>query len=210
MAIADPGHIKAVVSAISERGTDRRLLIAIAGQPASGKSTLAEEIVASLNAKAKCTSCLVPMDGFHLHNDILDQRGLRARKGAPDTFDVHGLIACVGRLRRQDEDVYVPTFDRQKDMAIANARCVPTSCQVVVLEGNYLLLDQKPWAQLKDMFDITVRLNLETALLEQRLIQRWLENGLHLEAAHARARSNDLPNALLVSAKSQSADLLLT
>mgnify|MGYP001085387190 CR=1 FL=1 len=75
----------------------KRRVVAIAGAPASGKSTVAAQLVASLVA-AGCATRLVPMDGFHLDNRILEARGALARKGAPETFDAGGLLRLVGEL----------------------------------------------------------------------------------------------------------------
>ena len=210
MSEADRKHVEIVLSAIGQEQTAARTIIAIAGAPASGKSTLAAEVVRKLNAQESGTACLVPMDGFHLHNEILDKRGLRPRKGAPETFDVYGLIACLERLRKHDEEVYVPVFDREADIAIAGARHVPIDCPIIVVEGNYLLLNQEPWSKLRNLFDQTIYLDVDTTLLEQRLVQRWLDNGFEHKAAYDRALSNDIPNALITKTKSAPADITLT
>ncbi len=210
MSEADANHIQSVLAAIEQTPARKRMIIAIAGAPASGKSTLAEGVVNALNVSATNTACLVPMDGFHLDNAILEERGLLGRKGAPETFDVSGLIACTERLRGASEDIYVPVFDRQRDLAIASARHVPASCPIIVMEGNYLLLRQQPWLHLRDYFDLSVRLDVDTEHLDKRLVQRWLENGLSEEAAQARVMSNDIPNALLVTANSAPADMTLS
>lgn len=173
-----------------------RILVAIAGAPGSGKSTLSAEVARRLNAQ-KVTTEVVPMDGFHLDNAVLDARGLRARKGAPETFDAAGFLHLIRRLRAGDE-VVAPLFDRSRDIAVAGAQVVPAAARVVLCEGNYLLFDEAPWRHLAALWDLTVRLDVPLADLRHRLIQRWLDHGLSSAAATRRAESNDIPNALRV------------
>lgn len=175
------------------RDTQPRVLTAVVGAPGSGKSTLAAELSRRLNLQ-KCPAVVVPMDGFHLDNAVLDARGLRPRKGAPETLDVAGFIYLVRRLRNNVE-VFAPTFDRPRDLSVANAIAVPADCPVVILEGNYLMLDEAPWRELAPLFDLTVRLHVPMPELRARLIQRWLSHNLSRAAATRRAESNDIPNA---------------
>jgi pantothenate kinase len=155
-------------------------------------------------------AAVMPMDGYHLDNAILDTRGLRARKGSPPTFDVDGLARDLARVRAADRPVIVPVFDRDLDLARAGAREIAPEVPVIVIEGNYLLLDQDPWHGLAPLFDLTVFVAVPEAELERRLIARWLHHGHDPEAARARALGNDIPNARLVAAGSRAADITLT
>lgn len=183
----------------------RRLIVAIAGPPGAGKSTLAEALAARLGDKA----AILPMDGYHLDNALLDARGLRARKGAPATFDIAGFARDLGRLRAGEDDVLVPVFDRAADLSRAAARAIAADTPVILCEGNYLLLDHGAWAGLAPLFDLTVMLRVPEADLERRLVQRWLDHGHDLAAAQARAAGNDLPNARLVVQQSRLADVMV-
>ncbi len=184
-----------------------RVLVAISGPPASGKTTLASELARRLNAQ-KCETVVVPQDGFHLDNRVLQSRGELARKGAPQTFDGAGFIHMVRRLK-EHVDVVVPVFDRSRDVAIAGARVVAAQTEVVIVEGNYLLYDDAPWFNLAPLWTMSVRLDVPMPELRARLIQRWLAHGLSSAAATRRAISNDIPNAQSVIDKALPATLTL-
>jgi pantothenate kinase len=185
-----------------------RFVVAIAGPPGAGKSTLCDALLAALERQAPGAAVLVPMDGYHYDNAVLEAMGLLARKGAPATFDVGGLAADLGRIAAGEDSVAVPVFDRRLDLARAGARLVRREHRIVVVEGNYLLLDDEPWRGLAGRFDRTVFLDVPEERLRQRLVARWLEHGLDAEAARARAESNDLPNANLVLTGSVPADVV--
>lgn len=176
-----------------------RQLIALCGAPGSGKSTLAEPLLAALG-QSGIKACVVPMDGFHLDNTLLRQRGLLPRKGAPETFDSGGLAALIARLAQPGEVVY-PVFDRSRDIAIAGVGLVEHDTQTVIVEGNYLLYDApdscadaENWRAVRAHWDLRIFLQAPPDLLRQRLIKRWLDHGLDQAAAIQRAEQNDLKN----------------
>ena len=173
-------------------GTQRQL-IALAGPPAAGKSTIAEAVLHAVQGRGVAAG-LLAMDGFHLDNTVLSDRGLLAQKGAPETFDLAGFRAMVERLQGGQE-VIAPTFDRALDKSIAGSVVIPAAAQVIVVEGNYLLLDEPGWRDLAGFWDQAVFLDVPIDELERRLIERWLSYGLTQEEARARAMSNDIPNA---------------
>lgn len=188
---------------VTDTSAGRRRIVAIAGAPASGKSTLAEEAVARSGGAA----ALLPMDGFHLDDEVLVPRGWRPRKGAPHTFDVGGFLATLERLRRNDEPwVAVPRFDRSIEIARAGAILIPPEVRLVVTEGNWLLLDDAPWTPLGAHFDITVMLDVPEDVLAGRLQSRWVHHRLTEAGIRAKLEDNDLPNARLVRDRSRSAD----
>ena len=187
-----------------------RFVVAIAGAPASGKSTLSgqmERAVNSLAGKEVCT--VVPMDGFHLDNRLLEARGLLARKGAPNTFDALGFLHLVQRIKSTQQEIFYPLFDRDRDLAIAGAGLLSSHHSIILVEGNYLLCDVDIWRDLRPHFDYCICLNVPIETLEERLIQRWLDQGYDREGAEKRARSNDIPNAEFVVASSGRADLVI-
>jgi len=195
-----------IANALADLGPPaQRHLIAIAGPPGSGKSTVAEAVVRLLVESGEAAA-LAPMDGFHLDNAVLRERGLLERKGAPETFDVGGLSVAIDRLAAGGE-VILPVFDRTRDISIAGARVVGTDTRWLVIEGNYLLLDAAGWRDLARRWTRSFHLRTPMEVLERRLIQRWLDHGLSPEDARARALGNDIPNARLVESGSLPADM---
>jgi len=182
---------------------DQRLVVALAGPPAAGKSTVAAALVAALDA-----AVLVPMDGFHLDNSLLRARGLLAVKGRPETFDAAGFVAAMVRVRAGGE-VILPVFDRLRDLSIAGVIEVRAEHRIVVVEGNYLAFDQAPWDQLGAIWDVSVFVDADPAELRRRIVKRWQDHGFDDAAALARAEENDLPNGDLVRRLRRPVDLML-
>lgn len=148
------------------------------------------------------------MDAFHFDDAVLEQRGDRQRKGAPHTFDVVAFQAWVELLRRDvTNDVSIPVFDRSLELTRNCAEIVAASQRILLVEGNYLLLDVEPWRRLQSSFDLTVWLATPIDVVEERIVQRWVDHGLSRDQAVDRATTNDLPNAQLVIEGSGSADL---
>ena len=185
-------EVNTLAEALAEAGPGRRLL-ALAGPPGCGKTTLASALCHRLTLQRR-RAVVVPMDGFHLDNEVLAERGLLARRGAPETFDAQGFLR-MARALKAGEEVVAPRFDRARDIAIAGAVVVPQDAEVVILEGNYLLFDEDPWRDLAPLWDISVWLDVPLPDLRARLIQRWLSLNHSRATATRRAEGNDLPNA---------------
>ena len=198
---------KALSDYIIENSEGRkRYIVAIAGPPGAGKSTFSQALLLMLKEKS-IQAKIISMDGFHLDNSILADRNLLDRKGAPATFDTAGFIHLMNRLSNFEDDVVIPEFDRNKDLSIAGSSIISTKDKVLIVEGNYLLIEEEPWTKLKNTWDQTIFINPGIDTLEQRLLNRWLRYGLDTQDAKKRTLSNDLPNARYVLEKSSDSDI---
>lgn len=205
-----PGLNRLLSRIDTSRQPGRRLIVAVAGAPGSGKSTISDGIRDHLTARGIATEIL-PMDGFHLDDAVLGPRGLLPRKGAPETYDVAGFAHLLARLRTNAEaQIAVPVFDRSLELSRNAARLIPQSVEVLVAEGNYLLLDLPGWRDLAPAFDLTVALDVPADVLSARLYDRWRGYGIPEDLIAAKVEANDLPNGLTVIRHSRAADLTLT
>lgn len=180
-----------------------RYLFGIVGPPGSGKSTIASTIARELGAP------IAPMDGFHLPNRILDERGLRGVKGAPETFAAHEFADAVGRLRAGTEDVRIPDFDRTVDEPRPDRILLRSSDRIIIVEGNYLLLDRDPWSRLHDDLDAVGYVDIDPEVRIARLIARHIRFGKSPEAATTFVHESDERNTEVIEATRHRADLLI-
>ena len=176
----------------------RRKLLGLVGAPGSGKSTVAQALLDALPGRAQ----VVPMDGFHLANAELRRLGRAGRKGAPDTFDSAGYVALLRRLRTQPagETVYAPEFRRDIEEPVAGAIGVRPDTPLVITEGNYLLLEEGPWAGVAPLLDEVWYVEVDDGLRIERLLRRHQQFGRSLEAAQAWVAQTDEPNARRIAA----------
>ena len=191
---------------VVEQVTDRRRIIGLSGPPGAGKSTVASYLVGRLGARG----AHVPMDGFHLADVELRRQGLLDRKGAPETFDARGYAALLGRLATDRTDtVYAPGFDRDLEQPLAGAIAVPPEVDVVVTEGNYLLLEAPQWREVRRHLDVVWHLTVEEELRLLRLVSRHETFGKSPPEARSWVQRVDQANARLVQATADRADRVL-
>jgi len=183
-----------------------RAVLGICGAPGAGKSTLAARLAEAVGPAA----VVVPMDGFHLHDDELARLGLSDRKGAPETFDVAGYVALLRRLHIEtDHVVYAPEFDRSREESIAGAIAVRPEHRLVVTEGNYLLHDAPGWASVRPLLDETWFVEQNERRRLERLVARHVEHGKPPDLAERWATVSDQANAGLVARTRSAADVLV-
>jgi pantothenate kinase len=192
------------------RGRQGRSIVGICGPPAAGKSTLSSALSGALDVHDGLSSVAVPMDGFHLSNVELDRLGLADRKGAPETFDAAGFVHLLRRLRAGEDLVYAPSYSRSLHESIGGVIPVPADVRVIVVEGNYLLLDRGPWASVRGLLDLVLYLDAPDEVRQDSLVRRQLAKGLDLHDAHDWVSRSDERNAAVIAGTRDRADLILT
>jgi pantothenate kinase len=189
------------------RASDDRLMVGIVGAPGSGKSTVAEYVCTRL---APGTAVIVPMDGFHLANTVLDDLGRSGRKGAIDTFDAGGYVSLLRRLRARDEDiVYAPEYRREIEESVGSAIPVPAEVPVIITEGNYLLAHEEPWVGIREVLDETWFIEVAQHARMERLIARHVRFGKSPQAAAEWAGTSDEANARFIATTAGAADVIV-
>jgi pantothenate kinase len=202
-AVDAPAEALARLDALIAQGGRR--LLGLAGPPGAGKSTLAQ----ALHRARPGATAIVPMDGFHLAQAELERLGRAGRKGAPDTFDAAGFVHLLQRLRAQapgDGPVYAPAFHREIEEPVAGALAVDATVPVLLVEGNYLLLDEPGWAPVRPLLDACWWIGVDDALRVQRLVRRHEQFGRSAEAAREWVSRSDEANARRVADGARRAD----
>jgi pantothenate kinase len=183
-----------------------RRMIGVSGEPGAGKSHLAAALVELIGPRA----AVVPLDGFHLADSELVRQGLLQHKGAPETFDAWGYAALLARLReRPSHVVYAPGFERVLEQPLAGAVAVPPEVEVVVTEGNYLLLDRPEWRAAWSQLDEVWFVRVDQRVRLGRLVARHEAFGKAPDEARSWVDRVDEPNARLVAASAPRADLVV-
>jgi pantothenate kinase len=194
---------------LAAAGPDGRVIVGLVGPPGAGKSTLAAAVVEAAAARhGPGSAAVLPMDGFHLANEVLEVLGRRQRKGAPDTFDSDGLAAVVERVARRNEAVvYAPRFDRRREEAIAGAIPIEAATRLVVVEGNYLLLANGAWGRVGACLTEGWYLDTPAAVCDERLLARARRT--YGDAGAAWVAQVDRPNAAIVATSKERAQRLI-
>ncbi|QIV85344.1 nucleoside/nucleotide kinase family protein [Mycolicibacterium frederiksbergense] len=186
-----------------------RRILGLTGAPGAGKSTVAEQLGTALGPEV---AVLVPMDGFHLANEVLIDLGRLNRKGAHDTFDDGGYARLIASLRAQRGDdpvIYAPRFRREIEESIGSAIPVPAAVPLVVTEGNYLLLESDAWPAARSHIDQVWFLAPDTDIRHARLVRRHEAYGKSAEEAKFWALGSDERNAQLIESTAGRADRIV-
>ena len=194
----------------------RRILVMLAAPPGAGKSTLLSFLEHLTNEHADLGNIqTIGMDGFHKRQEYLVSHTVQRDgkeipmvkiKGAPVTFDLKHLTEGVKKVA-DGEVCGWPIYNRLLHNPTENALTV--SGEIVILEGNYLLLDMAGWSDLKSYADYTISVSAEENCLRERLIDRRIKTGVAPEAATQFVDFSDMPNVRLCLQKTVAADLQL-
>ncbi|CAA6658991.1 unnamed protein product [Spirodela intermedia] len=198
-----------------------KYLVGLAGPPGAGKSTVASEVVRRLNSiwaqrvpngNPIDVATFIPMDGFHLYRSQLDAmedpKEAYARRGAPWTFDPVLLLKCLQTLRTQGS-VYAPSFDHGVGDPVEEDIFVGHHHKAVIVEGNYLFLEDGAWKEISSIFDEKwfIDVDLDTAM--HRVLKRHISTGKTADVAKLRVEYNDRPNAELIMKSKKDSDVVI-
>lgn len=197
---ADLDMLTNLVIKTYEKNENKRILLGITGVPGAGKSTLAELLMKNINAVLNAERAIViPMDGYHYHNDRLVEKGLLPLKGIPQTFDAERFVKLIKEISaKQNEKLYCPSYDRALHNPVEDAILIADKHKIIIVEGNYLLLDTNPWNELVDLFTETWFVETPATITQERLISRHVLTGRSAEEAVRKINSTDAPNAELI------------
>lgn len=194
-------EVRAALDLAAGRTSTGRVMIGIAGPPGAGKSTLTAALREAINAEAgDGTAAIVPMDGFHLRNAVLVERGIRHRKGAPDTFDARGFVEMLKRARAGEAPLPIPTFDHGKGDPVPGGVVLTAATRIALVEGNYLYLSGDDWGEIAPLLDRRLFLEVDRDECRRRLVPRHIKSGKAEDHARRHVESVDLPNHDLIRA----------
>nr|WP_246473016.1 hypothetical protein [Pelagibacterium limicola] len=194
-------------AAISPR---HRAVIGLVGGPGSGKSTITARLIDTLNASGIPTAA-IPMDGFHMRHAKLEALGLTAQKGAPQTFEAQAFAEFLTHAKTATQAISGPIYTRDIEDVTDNGYTIAPETQVLIVEGNYLLLDTPPWHHVRPLLDMAVYLDIPRETVRARLLTRHAEHGLFSPDHIVRhVEQVDLPNYDLVSDTGRHADLVIS
>lgn len=155
----------------------QRILVGIVGGPGAGKSTLAADVIGILNARIDGSAARVPMDGFHMMQAKLEAEELTAFKGAPHTFEAESFVQLLKTLKAAKMPVSIPGYSRKIEDVVPNAFTIAGNVPILVVEGNYLLLDTPPWDEIEELLDLSFFLHVSEDVTRARLLRRHAEHG---------------------------------
>lgn len=218
------------ILAQAQNSPAKRYLVAIAGIPGSGKTTTAQAIVSHLNSTPKVHAALLSMDGFHLSRAALDKMPnateAHVRRGAPWTFDVTRFVSFVRKLRIWatetplpsasgtwcDTDVIrAPTFDHEAKDPVEDGLVITPDASIIIIEGNYLLLDEPGWRDLASLVDYRVFVDTDLKEARDRTAKRHVQAGIEkcLEDGYRRVDSNDYLNGVSIQERLLTPDMVI-
>jgi pantothenate kinase len=195
-----------------EKISGERYVVGLAGVPGSGKSMFAGQLLETLNRARGGLATLVPMDGFHFTNAQLVDTGLSERKGAPETFDADAYVELLKRSRDPHATIVFPIYDRDLHEPITRdtpEQTVGPGTRIVMTEGNYLLLNRKPWSELAKVLHETWYLQTPPDRAREWILQRHIRGGKPEEAAEQHYNRVDRENTALVIGRMRQPDLVL-
>ena len=200
-----------LLDTLSDSPARSRYFLGITGCPAAGKSVLSRELADEINFRTgDDLAVIIPMDGFHLPNNILEERGLIKSKGAPETFDADSFVELINRLHEfPDQSIMCPAYDRRTHDPVENAITIQPGNRLIIVEGNYLLLNISPWNTIHTKMNEVWYIDAPLQTVKERLFHRHISGGASKDEAERKVASVDLPNAELIKKTCSLADKII-
>ena len=187
-----------------------RSMIGIAGGPGAGKSTFAGELLRVLAEHREDQVALIPMDGFHMRHARLEQLGLVSQKGMPHTFEAAAFVRFLKEAKSAAHAMTGPSYSRKIEDVVDDGYAIGPETRLLIVEGNYLLLDTEPWSEIRDLMDFGLFLDADRDAVRARLLARHAEEGLFTKERNERhVELVDLKNYDLVRPSRGHADLAI-
>src|SRR4051794_15401502 len=125
---------------LGRQHTGAPFVIGLAGSVAAGKSTIARMLQALLGRWPDHPRVdLVTTDGFLFPNAVLEARGLMARKGFPESYDVRSLMHFLAELKSGAPKVRAPRYSHLTYDIVDDEEIILTSPDIVIVEGVNVL-----------------------------------------------------------------------
>lgn len=181
-----------------------RVIIFLAAPPGVGKTTLSqylEQLSKEIDGIEEVQG--IGIDGFHYKNNYLDSNfveregkkiKLRDIKGAPETFDYKSLKNKLENIK--NINMLWPVYNRKLHDVEEDKILIKKN--IVILEGNWLLLDEKEWKKLSNYADYSILIKANETLLRERLIERKVLGGIEKVDAIKFYENSDKKNILKV------------
>ena len=189
-----------LLKTLSNSPDNGRYFLGITGCPAAGKSMLAKNLTDEINFRTgDDLAAIVPMDGFHLPNSILKERGLLNSKGTPETFDAGAFVELINRLHEfPNRSIMCPAYDRKIHDPVENSITIQPGNRLIIVEGNYLLLNVSPWNIIRTKMNEVWYIDTPLKAVKERLLRRHIAGGASKDETERKVESVDLPNAELI------------
>lgn len=217
----DEENVEAIFKPLLKKWTelqkqlDRRIFVFLAAPPGCGKTTLALFLEQLSKDHEDFTPVqAIGLDGFHHEQEYLNSHYMeidgenvlmKEFKGHPATFNVPLLLEKIEGAR-QEENQW-PVYSRKLHDVVHDQ--LQINEKIILLEGNYLLLDKAPWDQLKEYCDDCVFLYTDETTLEKRLIERKIKGGLSYVQAQGFYERSDKKNVELILKSDHQAETVL-
>jgi putative kinase len=201
---------------VQKSSEQRRFIIGIAGPPGSGKTAFTSILTAVINARIGHEAAVnVGLDGWHFRNSYLETHTvlrdgtlipLRRVKGAPESFDTASALSFL-RSARQGKALAYPLYSRERHDPISSAGSITQQHQIILMEGNYLLLNAPGWEEFRNLFDLSIFITAPRDELVAALRARHIRGGKDPDTVEKHLQFSDLPNLELIMSQSAPPDI---